>query len=261
MSATTGIEWTHHTFNLVWGCIKVSPGCERCYAEGQAKRWGHDVWGPAKTTPRRTLSEKYWREPLAWNAAAEAAGERRRVFCGSMCDWAEDHPTVDAEREKLWPLIRATPWLDWLLLTKRPERVAQLLPDDWGAGYLNVRLGTSVESPKYVERVAILGDVPSRAYFISAEPLLEATSFRSFFELIEPGENWWLIGGGESQAGARPSELDWFRMQRDECAEFGIPYLLKQLGGFPNARAHDEAVLDGRRHVEFPVSPASEVHA
>ncbi|MDB4893448.1 MAG: hypothetical protein JWL61_5303 [Gemmatimonadetes bacterium] len=259
MSATTGIEWTHHTFNIVWGCVRVSPGCEHCYAEGQSKRYGHAVWGPAKTTPRRVLSASYWNEPLRWNAKAAAAGERKRVFCGSMCDWAEDHPTTNAEREKLWPLIRATPWLDWLLLTKRPERIAQLLPEDWGEGYLNVRLGTSVESPEYLKRAYELHAVPSLAYFLSCEPMLASTPLRMFFSgRVRPDwDKWWVIDGGESQAGARPAELEWFRLHRDECAEYGIPYFLKQLGGHPDSRAHERAVLDHLRHVDFPVSPAN----
>lgn len=258
MSETTGIEWTDHTFNIVWGCVRVSPGCEHCYAEVQSKRYGHAVWGPAKATPRRVLSDDYWKQPLRWNAKAEAAGERKRVFCGSMCDWAEDHPTTNGEREKLWPLIRATPWLDWLLLTKRPERIAQLLPEDWGDGYLNVRLGTSVESPAYVARAHTLRAVKAVAYFISAEPLLEWTSFESFFGALAPDDNWWLIAGGESQPGARPAEIHWFRTIRDECWQADVPFFLKQLGGHPDSRAHESAVLDGERHIEFP---ASEVRA
>jgi hypothetical protein len=128
MGKDSKIAWTHHTFSPWWGCSHVSPGCVRCYAEVWAKRTGHDVWG-AKGD-RRTFPEKHWREPLAWNAAAQRAGERRRVFCASMADVFEDHPALPPERAKLWPLIEATPNLDWLLLTKRIENVAGMAP--WG---------------------------------------------------------------------------------------------------------------------------------
>ena len=128
MSADSKIEWTDHTFNIVWGCTKVSPGCKHCYAEGTAVWRGHDVWGPDK--PRRLLSDAYWREPLKWNAAAQAAGKTARVFCSSMADVFEDREGLD-ERAKLWPLIEETPWLRWLLLTKRPENVRDTVPASW----------------------------------------------------------------------------------------------------------------------------------
>ena len=135
MAEKTGISWTHHTFNPWWGCTKVSPGCKNCYAETFASRYGFDVWGPGKA--RRTFSLAHWEEPLKWNRDAELAGERRRVFCASMADVFEAEAPA-GELARLWALIRLTPWLDWLLLTKRAERIAESLPDDWGEGYPNV---------------------------------------------------------------------------------------------------------------------------
>src|SRR5712671_6178357 len=127
LMALTNIEWTGtplpngtilpgYSFNTHWGCFKVSPGCTNCYAEGQAKCYGHDIWGPAATTERRLFGDAHWREPLAWNAQAHASGIRRKVFANSFSDWAEDHPQLDPVRERMWELIRATPNLDWLLL-------------------------------------------------------------------------------------------------------------------------------------------------
>src|SRR5262245_39427976 len=104
MGEKTAIAWTDHTFNIAWGCQKISPGCLNCYADGLADRFGYDVWGPTKT--RRTFPAKHWAEPLKWNAAAERDGRPHRVFCSSMCDWAEDHPTIAAELPKLWALIQ-----------------------------------------------------------------------------------------------------------------------------------------------------------
>ena len=70
----TTIEWTHrhlpdgtiipgYTFNIAWGCLKVSEECRNCYAEGIATRYGMKLWGPAATTSRRTFGVKHWQEP------------------------------------------------------------------------------------------------------------------------------------------------------------------------------------------------------
>ena len=133
----TPIEWTHRrlpdgtslpgfTFNIVWGCQKVSEGCHHCYADAFARRTGRSLWGPS--APRRTFGESYWKQPLSWQATAERLGHRLNVFCSSMADVFEDHPTVATEREKLWPLIAATPMLNWLLLTKRPQNILSQEP-------------------------------------------------------------------------------------------------------------------------------------
>src|SRR5262245_39758568 len=123
MGKTTAISWAHHTFNPWWGCVEVSPACDFCYARTWAARRGHAVWG--KDAPRRFFGDNLWRQPLAWNRAAARAGERRRVFCASMADVLEQRSDavgerMEAERSRLWGLIRATPYLDWLLLSKRP---------------------------------------------------------------------------------------------------------------------------------------------
>src|SRR6266568_918004 len=115
MSANSSIEWTDHTFNPWWGCVKVSPGCEHCYAELLSNRYGHRVWGPAKTTARRMFGDAHWLEPLVWNDAAEREGKRKRVFCASMADVFEPHHGIVQARIRLFDLIAATPWLDWLL--------------------------------------------------------------------------------------------------------------------------------------------------
>jgi protein gp37 len=269
MSEQTGIEWCDHTFNIAWGCMKVSPGCKHCYADSSSRRWGFAVFGPAKTTPRRTFGAKHWNDPLRWNDRAQLAGVRRRVFCSSMCDVFEDHPTIDAEREKLWPLIRATPALDWLLLTKRPERIAVRLPSDWGDGYPNVWLGTSVESQGFAWRAYELAEIPAAVRFLSVEPMLSPLNLRDLLPdhgcgggaphancvVCAPALHW-VIAGSESGAGARPLALDWLRDLHDQCADAGVPFFLKQLGGHPDKRGGDKAVLDGVRHVAWPTRVA-----
>jgi len=250
MGEHTGIAWCDHTFNVAWGCVKVSEGCKNCYASNAAQRFGFDVFGPAATTPRRTFGEAHWKEPLLWNKKAASAGVRRRVFCSSMCDAFEDHETIDAEREKLWPLIKRTPMLDWQLLTKRPERIEENLPDDWKIReYANVWLGTSVESQAFMHRAMDLVDVKFGAVkFISAEPLLGPLDFGVLYAWLD-----WIIVGGESQPGCRPMDLEWAERIVRDCVKYDVPVFVKQLGGHPDARAHAQATIDGRRYTEIPV--------
>src|SRR5205807_955498 len=126
MAKNSTIEWTHHTFNPWWGCKKVSPACDNCYAELWAKRMGQNLWG-AKA-PRRFFGEAHWREPLRWNEEARVAGNRERVFCASMADIFERRAVLNDERMRLWRLIEQTPNLDWLLLTKRPQQILNMTP-------------------------------------------------------------------------------------------------------------------------------------
>lgn len=216
MGKETGIAWTDHTFNIAWGCMKVSPGCKHCYAETFSKRTGHDIWGPPETTSRRTFGMKHWAELFVWNAAAERAGVVRNVFCSSMADIFENHPAIISELAKLWWVIGMTPWLNYQLLTKRPERIPESLPPDWGLGYPNVWLGTSIESPEYIPRVKALLRNPARLHFLSVEPLLTAFGHQEamdlFAEVVDDGGRLqrirWMIVGGESGPGHREMPLE-----------------------------------------------------
>lgn len=249
MGEKTDIRWTHHTFNPFWGCMKVSPGCTNCYADTLSTRWGFDIWGPAQTTQRRTFGEKHWNEPRLWNKKAEQAGERRRVFCASMADVFEEHPQLVAERAKLWPLIEETPWLDWLLLTKRPENIHTMMPVRWLDTFhfpKNIWVGTSVETQEYAEkRIPWLLDIPARIHFLSCEPLLGPLDLWKWLPLLE-----WVICGGESGAKHRMMDLDWARGIRDQCHITQVPFFMKQVGGLTHASGGH--LLDGVEYYQFP---------
>lgn len=242
MADVTGISWTDHTHNIAWGCTKVSPGCQFCYADNLSGRWGFDVWGPQ--APRRRLSQQNWNKPLKWNKEAQKEGRSHKVFSSSMCDNFEDHPTIAQELQKLWPLIRATPFLEWQLLTKRAERIEECLPDDWGDGYKNVWLGVSVENNDYVERADYLRKVPAKIRFISYEPALGPVP-----DLNLEGIHW-LIFGGESGPNYRPADKQWAIDVRDRCQENGTAFFYKQ-----SAALHPgtDPYLEGKEYKEFPV--------
>ncbi|MFC2248789.1 DUF5131 family protein [Labrys portucalensis] len=254
MGENTKIEWAHHTFNPWVGCTKVSFACDNCYAEGWAKRTGQAaLW----QGDRRRTAESNWRQPLKWNRHAEAEGTRYRVFCSSLADVFDNQVPADW-RADLWALIRDTPNLEWLLLTKRPQNIVKMVK---AIGFMpaNIAFGTTVEDRKAVEQrlghLTLAAGLRPRFLFASCEPLLENLGDLSpwmkgnpYPQQLYPGERWkegfrigadgtaqipgiaWWISGGESGPYARPSRTEWFRSLRDQCAAHEKAYLHKQNG-------------------------------
>ena len=241
MGSYSKIEWTTHTFNPWWGCTKVSDGCKFCYAETLSNRYGHDIWGPKKD--RRLMSDQHWQGPLRWNSEAERLGTRYQVFCASMADVFEER-APEGQLDRLWQLIRQTPSLDWQLLTKRPHRIIESLPDDWGHGYNNVWLGTSIEDDRVLGRIEDLTNVPALVHFLSVEPLIGPISYLPLMGID------WVIVGGESGVGARPMKKEWVLDIRKRCEAAHIPFFFKQWGG-PNKRKMGRE-LDGNYYNEMP---------
>lgn len=239
MAKDSGIQWTKHTFNPWWGCEKVSAACKHCYAESFAKRTGNQVWGGADTA-RRFFGVQHWNEPHKWNRDALKAGERHRVFCASMADVFEDRRDLDAERAKLWPLIAATPALDWLLLSKRwgSADIASMAPREWADGWpANVWAGATVEDQEQAEkRIPALLRVPAKVRFLSMEPLLGPVDLRGYplcsqwrDGVLRCGIDW-IILGGESGAKSRPVHLEWIRSIVRQARAAGVAPFVKQFG-------------------------------
>lgn len=248
MGANSKIEWTTHTFNPWWGCTKVSEACKNCYAEAWAKRVGQDVWGPKPE--RRRLSDTHWRQPLKWNRDAQDQGSRPRVFCASMADVFEDRDDLIPLRERLFDLIEATPNLDWLILTKRPQNVLRMAR--WHQGWPdNIWLGTTVElQHRADELLPFLSEIPAKVRFISAEPLLGPLKIESWLNNSID----WVITGGESGPKARPASPLWFRDLHSQCMRTETAFHFKQWGDWApgdginmlTARpTHSKVVSDG----------------
>ena len=217
-----------YTFNPWYGCTKISPGCDSCWGEIWAKRRGLIEWGGE----RRLAGHVKWQQPFKWARRARETNMRPKVFCASLGDVFDDQ-VPPSWREDLWSMIRATPELDWMLLTKRPENFVRYGPPDWGDGWPHVMLGVSVEDERYVHRISTLlrvaGD--NARVFISYEPVLGPIGLLS--DVWRPGDRprlSWLICGGESGAGARPVHPDWIRAARDQCVKFGVSFFFRQWG-------------------------------
>lgn len=226
MAEKTAIAWTDHTFNPWMGCHKVSQGCTHCYAETMTKnRMGIDVWG--LTGRRQRTGKAVWRKPLRWNEEAALEKRPHRVFCASLADVFEDRPDTNSWRPDVFELIRECRWLDFQLLTKRPENFARMLPDDWSvANYPNVWLGTSIEDQRVAERRFDLVSVPAIVHFVSYEPAIGPLELQLWRDDIE-----WVIVGGESGPGHRKLDLDWARAMQRECANTDTAFFFKQDSG------------------------------
>lgn len=266
MAENSKIEWCDHTFNPWIGCTKISDACDNCYAENFAKRFKMAEWGPHANRLRTSAAN--WNKPRAWNRAAEKAGKRARVFCASLADIFDNHKSIKPKwRADFWELVRDTPHLDWLLLTKRPQNIKKYLFDGWCIGPHNVWLGTTVENQAEAERrIPALLDVPAQVHFLSCEPLLGAVDMEVAWngdialnakcwgecvwcakgytplhncqkgkqsnELCDKGYSGidWIIAGGESGRNARPMHPNWLRSLRDQCAAANVPFFFKQWG-------------------------------
>lgn len=248
MAEDTLISWADHTFNPWEGCQKVGPGCDNCYAETRNARYGGGVatnWGPG--APRRRTSAANWRKPLLWSRRAAGSPGKTFVFCSSLAD-VFDNAVDPAWRADLFRLIHATPHLTWLLLTKRPGNIVRLYEDVNRALHderlsfwpRNAAIGCTIVNQEEADR-----DVPK---LLAAKTALRpAFAFLSMEPLLGPVDLWpmlhphmrggvdippvdWVIAGGESGPNARPSNPQWFRYIRDECAKAGVPFQFKQWG-------------------------------
>jgi protein gp37 len=224
-------------------------------------RQGRQPWGEIYRT--KTL-----KDPLKWQKKAEKARQVERVFSCSMSDFF--HVKADEWREEAWDVIRQTPNLVYFLLTKRPSRILQHLPDDWGDGWPNVWLGTTVVCKRDLPNMDILREVPVHPKAVrglSIEPLLEDIA-----DELDLNGFHWIAVGGESGAGEeypwnpngdwkaelqqtpgrRTMKLEWAERIRDKTKAAGLPFHFKQVTS-PRSGAGINAL--GRDWHEYPPPP------
>lgn len=241
MAENSKIEWTDHTCNLWWGCTKVTPGCDHCYAETLAHRWNHDVWG--NNSLRRVIKSAF-DDFKRYQKAAAASGRVHRVFVGSMMDiFEKPMDTIGMAMDTGWlrdkyfnEVIPATPNLLHLMLTKRPSNINKYIPESWKTNPpTNVMFGTSPCDQATADKLIPQLLEVNGFKFLSVEPMLAPITFVQswidkdrYFSLVG-GTIDWVICGGESGHGKRPFNADWARSIRDECKAVGVAFFMKQM--------------------------------
>lgn len=268
MGKKTDIEWTDHSFAPWIGCTKVSPACDNCYAEAMMdKRFHKAKWGPEN--PRTRTSPENWMAPLRWNAAAQRVGKPALVFCNPQGDVFDNEVPLEW-RADLFKVIAETPWLIWLLLTKRVgnamdmihevadmqrlgSHAGHLMAHQWRKGHAprNVWAGSTVVNQAEADRdIRKLLNLPAEGRFLSLEPLLgpidmaeipvSGGGHHAFDPIItvnvlrrssiESPRIDWVIVGGESGPSARAVHPGWVRSIRDQCVAAKVPFMFKQWG-------------------------------
>jgi protein gp37 len=239
MGLNTKIAWTDHTWNPWTGCHKVSAGCANCYMFRAKRRWGKD--------PDSVILSKS--NTFNMPVMIEDTGD---IF---VCSWSDFFiAEADTWRSEAWHIMKITPHLRYLILTKRPERVISCLPADWGAGYPNVLLGVTVEDNKSLYRIGVIRNVPTvTTKFISAEPLLSDITANGKLDGLHAtmcvGVEW-VIAGCESGPAARETDIGWVRNLRDFCVCNKIKFFLKQFK--VKGKLVEMPELDGRVWAEKP---------
>lgn len=264
MAKNTKIEWADATWNPFIGCTKVSPACDNCYAEMWAKRCGRDFSKVVRASQSTFTAPIRWKEP-------------RRVFVCSLSDFF--HPDIpQLAREGAMQIMTVeAPQHTYMLLTKRPENIKDMLRGTPWQERLpdNVWLGVTAENQEQADkRIPLLLQVSARVRFVSCEPLLGPVVLSKIVTPVMPTEKVmaskgyqallkehvkmggspstilmgqketmvdWVIVGGESGGKARPMHPRWARSLRDQCAAAGVPFMFKQWGEFtPYYEAVDE---------------------
>lgn len=243
MADGSQIEWTDATWNPVTGCTKVSPGCDRCYAERFAERFRGVPDHPFETGFNLTLRPARLEQPLAWTRS-------RMIFVNSMSDLFHKEVPV-AFIDRVFDTMEAARWHQFQLLTKRSSLMRDYLRGRYADRVppRHIWVGVSVEDRKRASRIRHLRQAPAGIRFLSIEPLIGPAGALDLSGID------WVILGGESGPGARLLEPHWARDVRDQCVAAGVPFFFKQWGGLrPKQNGRD---LDGREWNEFPGAPRS----
>ncbi|MFC5419840.1 DUF5131 family protein [Bosea eneae] len=245
--AETTIEWTDATWNPVAGCSVVTAGCTNCYAMRMAARL--EAMGVKKYDglTRESGNRRIWTGRLYLDEGSLGLPRKwhkpRRIFVNSMSDLFHEDVPVEFIR-RVWETMAATPQHTFQVLTKRPERMAEVLSDRALSVLPNVWLGTSVEDARVLGRLSDLRRVPAAIRFVSFEPLIGSVAGANLHSIA------WAIVGGESGPRSRPMEPKWVDEIEAACRQHGAAFFFKQWGGVQKKRAG--RTYRGRQWDELP---------
>lgn len=263
MAKNSAIEWTDHTCNFWWGCEWISEACDNCYAKAFAKRVGRDCFGGSP----RYKTKGPWKDVLKWDRDAGKRGVRERVFINSMSDIGESNEQIGGWRDEALQLLSELKNLDVLLLTKRPEHLGYVLAGLFDHTPNHFWLGVTAENQYWYEkRTRALLSIPHDKYFLSMEPMISMIDMEQalvngfdIFELSESGNfQLWVIAGAESGPRMRVAQQSWFRILRNQCRDYHVPFMLKQMhvdegkGLNTKIKLVKAPYLDGEQELDTP---------
>jgi len=225
MAEKTAIEWADSTWNPWQGCHKVSAGCKNCYMFRDMAYYGRD---PNVVVRSKTSFDA----PRKWERSGTLA-PGSAIFTCSWSDWFIEE--ADEWRADAWAIVSKSAY-NFIILTKRHERIHDHLPTDWGDGYPNVCLGVSAENQAMADkRIPVLLTVPAKWRCVSAEPLLGPIDLTKYllagWHKFSPRLHWVITGGESDKVAPRPCDLDWVRSIREQCQATGTAFFHKQHGG------------------------------
>jgi protein gp37 len=245
--AETSIEWTDATWNPVAGCTVLTAGCTNCYAMRMAARL--DAMGTKKYRglTRKSGKRAVWTGKIRLDHASldvpKAWSKPRKVFVNSMSDLFHDDVPVEFIAQ-VWAVMKQTPRHTYQILTKRPDRMAEVLVTASFEILPNVWLGTSIEDGRVLHRLDAIRRVPTAVRFVSLEPLIGSVAAGDLTDIH------WAIVGGESGPRARDMKPEWVDEIETMCRRSGTAFFFKQWGG-KNKKATGRT-LHGRTFDEMP---------
>lgn len=258
MGKNSQIQWTDATWNIARGCTKVDEDCKYCYMYRESLN--STRYNPLSVVKTKTVSNI----PLKLKQTVSNVWDGQPlIFTSSLTDFF--HEECDSFRNEAWDIIRKCPHLTFQILTKRPERITDNLPSDWGTGWKNVWLGTSVGHQNARIRIAHLLKVVSKTRFLSLEPLhspialddyLLTDCYCSIWPYVhgfavkgnpivdadclrhdvrgQVGIDWVIVGGESGNENGkyryRECKIEWIESIVDQCKNAGVPVFVKQLG-------------------------------
>ena len=238
MAQSTEIEWTDATWNPVTGCTKISRGCQNCYAERIAERFR----GVKDHPYEQGFDLRLWPERLT---VPDGWKRGRFIFVNSMSDLFHKRVGREFVGQVFDTMERANQHI-YQVLTKRSSILRDFVNWRYADAPVpsHIWLGVSVEDRQALSRVQHLRDTNASVRFLSVEPLLGRVGRLNLRGIH------WVIVGGESGHGYRPTKEEWVREVRDQCIEKDIPFFFKQWGGnTPKAGGNE---LDGRVWLDYP---------
>lgn len=205
-------------YNPWHGCHKLSEGCQHCYVYRMDGRHGKDASHITKTSA--------FNLPIKRDRYGQySIPDHSTLYTCFTSDFLLEE--ADKWRANVWAMMKARPLVTFIFFTKRIDRLAACLPDDWGDGYPNVTIGCTVENQQRANaRLPIFLGLPIATRWIIAEPLLGPLDVSAYLDQRIA----LVVVGGESGPEARPCDYDWVLSLKAQSEKARVPFHYHQTG-------------------------------